>query len=97
MPLAGAPRWAEWFHPKFWSSVKPILTRGADYAHLHITACPSGMENLNSISVEGKKLLHNFSTKIWSSVKPILTRGADYAHLHINACPSGVENLTASL
>ena len=67
MQLAGAPRWAEWVHPKFWSSVKPILTRGADYAHLHITACPSGMENLNSISVEGKKLLHNFSTKFWKS------------------------------
>ena len=32
-------------HPKFGSSVNPIPTRGADYAH-HITACPPGFENL---------------------------------------------------
>ena len=30
---------------EFGSSVNPIPTRGADYAH-HITACPSGFENL---------------------------------------------------
>ena len=31
-------------HPEFGSSVNPITTRGADYAH-HITACPPGFEN----------------------------------------------------
>ena len=31
-------------HPEFWSSVNPITTRGADYAH-HITASPPGFEN----------------------------------------------------
>ena len=39
-------------HPEFGSSVNPITTRGADYAH-HITASPPGFENpgvsLNSI------------------------------------------------
>ena len=31
-------------HPEFGSSVNPITTRGADYAH-HITASPPGFEN----------------------------------------------------
>ena len=41
-----ASRWAGWAlaHPGFGSSVNPITTRGADYAH-HITASPSGFEN----------------------------------------------------
>ena len=38
--------WAGWAlaHPEFGSSVIPITTRGADYAH-HITASPPGFEN----------------------------------------------------
>ena len=41
-----ASRWAEWAlaHPELGSSVNPITTRGADYAH-HITASPPGFEN----------------------------------------------------
>ena len=41
-----ASRWAEWAlaHPEFGSSVNPITTRGADYAH-HITASPPEFEN----------------------------------------------------
>ena len=41
-----ASRWARWAlaHPEFGSSVNPIKTRGADYAH-HITASPPGFEN----------------------------------------------------
>ena len=31
-------------HPEFGSSVNPITTRGADYAH-YITASPPGFEN----------------------------------------------------
>ena len=31
-------------HPEFGTSVNPITTRGADYAHL-ITASPPGFEN----------------------------------------------------
>ena len=31
-------------HPEFGSSVNPITTRGADYAH-HITASPPRFEN----------------------------------------------------
>ena len=34
--------WAGW---EFGSSVNPIPTKGADYAH-HITDCPPGFENL---------------------------------------------------
>ena len=43
---ATASGWAGWAlaHPEFWSSVNPITTRGADYAH-HITASPPGFEN----------------------------------------------------
>ena len=33
--------------PEFGSSVNPIPTRGADYAH-HITACSPGFENLTA-------------------------------------------------
>ena len=42
-----ASGWAGWAlaHPEFGSSVNPISTRGADFAH-HITACPPGFENL---------------------------------------------------
>ena len=32
-------------HPEFWSSLNPITTRGADYAH-PITASKPGFENL---------------------------------------------------
>jgi hypothetical protein len=41
-----ASGWAGWAlaHPEFGSSINPIKTRGADYAH-HITASPSGFEN----------------------------------------------------
>ena len=43
---AAASGWAGWAlaHPEFGSSVNPITTRGADYAH-HITASPPGFEN----------------------------------------------------
>ena len=43
---AVASRWAGWAlaHPEFGSSVNPITTRGADYAH-HITASPPEFEN----------------------------------------------------
>ena len=43
---AAASGWAQWAlaHPEFGSSVNPITTRGADYAH-HITASPPGFEN----------------------------------------------------
>ena len=43
---AAASGWAGWTlaHPEFGSSVNPIRTRGADYAH-HITASPPGFEN----------------------------------------------------
>ena len=44
MPLNnGLAGWAL-AHPEFGSSVNPITTRGADYAH-HITASPPGFEN----------------------------------------------------
>ena len=41
-----ASGWARWAlaHPEFGSSVNPITTRGADYAH-PITASPPGYEN----------------------------------------------------
>jgi len=50
MPLnnsATVSGWTGWAlaHPEFGSSVNPIPTRGADYAH-HITDCPPGFENL---------------------------------------------------
>ena len=51
-----ASGWAGWAldHPEFGSSVNPITTRGADYAH-HITASPPGFENpaaaLNSVII----------------------------------------------
>ena len=37
-------KWAEWVlaHPEFRSSVNPIITKGADFAHC-ITACPPGL------------------------------------------------------
>ena len=43
---ASASGWAGWAlaHPEFGSSVNPITTRGANYAH-HITASPPGFEN----------------------------------------------------
>ena len=43
---AAASGWAGWAlaHLEFGSSVNPITTRGADYAH-HITASPPGFEN----------------------------------------------------
>ena len=42
---AAASGWAGWAlaHPEFRSSVNPITTRGADYAH-HTTASPPGFE-----------------------------------------------------
>ena len=41
-----ASGWAGWAlaHPEFGSSINPITTWGADYAH-HITASPPGFEN----------------------------------------------------
>jgi hypothetical protein len=49
---AAASVWAGWAlaHPEFGSSVNPITTRGADYAH-HITASQPGFENQSGISV----------------------------------------------
>ena len=43
---AAASGWTGWAlaHPEFGSSVNPIKTRGADYAH-HLTASPPGFEN----------------------------------------------------
>ena len=41
---SGWPGWAL-AHPEFGSSVSPIITRGADFAH-RITACPPGFEIL---------------------------------------------------
>ena len=43
---AAASGWSGWAlaHPEFGSSVNPITTRGADYAHL-ITAISPGFEN----------------------------------------------------
>ena len=41
---SGWPGWAL-AHPEFGSSVNPIITRGADFAH-RITACPPGFEIL---------------------------------------------------
>ena len=42
---AATSGWAGWAlaQPEFGSSVNPITTRGADYAH-HITASPPGFE-----------------------------------------------------
>ena len=42
---AAASGWAGWAlaHPEFGSSINPITTRGADYAH-HITASPPRFE-----------------------------------------------------
>ena len=42
-----ASGWSRWAlaHPEFGSSVNPITTRRADYAH-PITASPPGFENL---------------------------------------------------
>ena len=48
-------------HPKFGSSVNPIPTRGADYAH-HITACPPGFENLTA-SLSLSYILFQIGTK----------------------------------
>ena len=41
-----ASGWAEWalVHLEFGSSVNPITTKGADYAH-HITVSPPGFKN----------------------------------------------------
>ena len=41
---SGWVRWAK-AHPEFGTSVNPIPTKGADYAH-QIAACPLGFENL---------------------------------------------------
>ena len=46
--------------PEFGVSVKPIPTRGADYAH-HITACQTGFENLAA------SLVGNAGTLKWVS------------------------------
>ena len=43
MPLAGG-QGGSLVHTEIGSSVNPIATRGADYAH-HITASPPGFEN----------------------------------------------------
>ena len=46
LPSDAASGWEGWAlaHHEFGSSVNPITTRGADYAH-HITASPPGFEN----------------------------------------------------
>ena len=57
---AAASGWAGWAlaNPEFGSSVDPITTRGADYAH-HITASPPEFEipaaSLNDILLSLKK------------------------------------------
>ena len=61
-----ASGWAGWTlaHPEFGSSVNPIPTRGADYAH-HITACPPGFENLTaSLNTEEKCLKSEASSYV---------------------------------
>ena len=50
---SGGAGWAL-AHLEFWSSVNPIKTRGADFAH-HITASPPGFEN-PAASMKGKTL-----------------------------------------
>ena len=63
LPSAAASGWAGWAlaHPEFGSSVNPITTRGADYAH-HITGSPPGFENpaeaLNSTVFGTQKKLY---------------------------------------
>ena len=54
VPSAAASGWAGWAlaHPEFGSSVNPITTMGADYAH-HITASPPGFEN-QAASLHGR-------------------------------------------
>ena len=56
-----ASRWAEWAlaHPEFGSSVNPITTRGADYAH-HITASPPEFENPAASLLSGQMRLSLF-------------------------------------
>ena len=56
---AAASGWAGWAlaHPEFESSVNPILTRGADYAH-HSTTSPPGFSDLaTALSERPKPLL----------------------------------------
>ena len=59
---AAASGWAFWAlaHPEFGSSVNPITTRGADYAH-HITASPPGFEN------PAAALLYTIKIKYWNA------------------------------
>ena len=56
--------WAGWTlaHLEFESSVSPITTRGADYAH-HITASPTGFENpaASLISILVRSLIYTFA------------------------------------
>jgi hypothetical protein len=63
---AAASEWAGWAlaHPEFGSSVNPITTRGADYAH-HITASPPGFENPAAalVSTHKKLFKKNISSK----------------------------------
>ena len=56
---AAASGWAGWAlaHPEFGSSVNPITTRGADYAH-HITASPPGFE-IPAASLQMNGLIKN--------------------------------------
>ena len=51
-------RWSGWAlaHPEFGSSVNPIPSRGADYAH-HSTACPPGFENLTVSLLKAHKIV----------------------------------------
>ena len=53
-----ASGWAGWAlaHPEFGSSVNPITTRGADYAH-HITASLPGYENPAASLILGRCVL----------------------------------------
>ena len=50
-------------HPEFGSSVNPITTRGAEYAH-HITASPPGFENpAAALRTYGQKMARNAPTQ----------------------------------
>ena len=62
-----ASGWAGWAlaHPEFGSSVNPITTRGADYAH-HITACPPGFENL-TVSLQNKHMKGHYRFRVFVS------------------------------
>ena len=57
---SGGAGWAL-AHLEFGSSVNPITTRGADYAH-HITASPPGFENPAAALIDDDRT--NFSLEL---------------------------------